>query len=262
MSVFLDTAREAARGAGRLILEHLDTAHTIDNKGGFDFVTETDKLSEDYIRGLISARFPEHHFFCEEQVSAMHEAESALIEKFSGYTWIVDALDGTTNFIRTIPQFAVSIGLAKDGEIIAGAIYDPLRDELFSAEKGKGAFLNGKPIRVSEVTEPEKCILAAGFPAADMQKRAETMRALGETGMRLGSLRVYNCAALILSYVACGRFDASFEQGLHLWDMAAGSLLIAEAGGTVECFDGSPFTLKTTEYRAANPALLRALWRK
>ena len=259
MSVFLTTAEEAARGAGKLILAHLHDTHRVQNKSAFDFVTETDQLSEDFIRGYISERFPDHHFFCEEQVSALDADESTLIEAFDGYTWVVDALDGTTNYIRTIPQFAVSIGLAKDGEIIAGAIYDPMRDELFSAEKGAGAFLNGKPMHVSKVAEPEKCILGIGFPAADMEKRAETMRRLQNCGMHLGSLRLYNCAALLLSYVACGRLDASFEQGIHLWDMAAGTLLIKEAGGTVKDIDCSPFRLTSTGYCAANADLLKAL---
>lgn len=259
MSIFLATAEEAARGAGKLILSHLHDKHRVENKSAFDFVTETDQLSEDFIRGYISERFPDHHFFCEEQVSALDADERTLIEAFDGYTWVVDALDGTTNYIRTIPQFAVSIGLAKDGEIIAGAIYDPMRDELFSAEKGAGAFLNGSPMHVSDVAEPEKCILGAGFPSSDMKKRAETMALIQNCGMHLGSLRLYNCAALLLSYVACGRIDASFEQGIHLWDMAAGTLLIKEAGGSVTDLDGSPFKLTSTQYRAANPVLLGAL---
>lgn len=259
MSLFLKTAEEAARGAGRLILAHLNEKHQVENKSTFDFVTEVDRLSEDFIRGYILERFPDHHFFGEEQVSALGADESSLIEAFEGYTWVVDPVDGTTNFIRTIPQFAVSIGLVKDKELIAGAIYDPMRDELFSAEKDAGAFLNGKPMHVSTVREPEKCILGCGFPAADMQKRAETMANMQSLGMHLGSMRLYNCAAILLSYVACGRIDASFEQGIHLWDMAAGVLLIREAGGEVTDLDGSPFRLTGTQYRAANPDLLKAL---
>ena len=256
MSLFLKTAEEAARGAGRLILAHLNEKHQVENKSTFDFVTEVDRLSEDFIRGYILERFPDHHFFGEEQVSALGADESSLIEAFEGYTWVVDPVDGTTNFIRTIPQFAVSIGLVKDKELIAGAIYDPMRDELFSAEKDAGAFLNGKPMHVSTVREPEKCILGCGFPAADMQKRAETMANMQSLGMHLGSMRLYNCAAILLSYVACGRIDASFEQGIHLWDMAAGILLVKEAGGEVTEPDGSPVTVFSKSNLAGNKELI------
>ena len=256
MSDFLRIAQEAAHGAGRLIIEHCHDKHKIENKIGFDFVTEIDQMSESFIREYISGAFPGHNFFCEEQVSGSGKDEETWLKELTGYTWVVDALDGTTNFIRGIPQFAVSIALVYQGEIIVGVVYDPTRDELFSAEKGQGAFLNGEPIHVSAREQLCDAIVSMGYPASDMTKRADTLERFAKIAMQIGSLRVFNCAAILLSYVACGRTDMTFEEGIHLWDMAAGILLIKEAGGKIAGIDGSEFTIYRKDNLAGNPALV------
>lgn len=255
MSEFLSIAEKAALSAGELVRGHLQEQHVIQCKGGFDFVTEVDRLSEGHIRKIISDAFPTHGFFCEEQVSEETVDEKALLHRLEGYTWVIDALDGTSNFIRGIPQFAVSIALVHDGEVIAGVVYDPSRGELFSAEKGGGAMLNHKPIRVGQVRELKSAIVSFGFPAADFQKRSETLEMAKRIAMNVGSFRIFNCAALLLCYVAAGRTDLSFEQGLHLWDMAAGALMVKEAGGDVTCLNGSGFTIFSTENLAGNAVL-------
>ena len=259
MKSFLEAAQEAARGAGQLVMAHYLDSHKIENKTGFDFVTEMDQMSETYIRNFISSRFPDHHFFCEEQVSSGRMDEDEWLSQFSGYTWVVDAIDGTTNFIRKIPQFVISIALVHDREIIAGAVYDPSRDELFSAAKGKGAFCNGMPIHVSAEKELRNIILSVGFPASDMEQRSQVIERLNLLGMEIGSLRVFNCAALLLCYVASGRTNASFEQGIHLWDMAAGVLIVREAGGVALKLDGTPFHIESRENLVGNPDICRAI---
>ncbi len=258
MTDFLEAARETAVGAGRLVRAHLSDDHVVDKKGLFDFVTEVDQLSETYIRGRIGEMYPDHAFFGEEQVSGSGMDEDTLLHSLRGYTWIVDALDGTTNFIRGIPQFAVSVALVHDGETLAGAVYDPSRDELFSAAKGKGATLNGRPIRVSGVGTLENAIVSVGFPAADLSRRAQTMMMVERLAPRIGSLRVYNCAALLLCYVAAGRTDLSFELGLHAWDMAAGALLVREAGGDVSYANGRTFDVFATENFSGNAGIRNA----
>lgn len=255
MSDFLDIARGAAVKAGALIRSRLGEEHVVERKGMFDFVTQTDRLSETLIRDYISQHVPGHSFFCEEQVSGGLMGEDTLLNNTGEYTWIVDALDGTTNFIRQIPQFAVSIALARRGELIVGAVYDPSRDELFSAQKGSGATLNGRPIQVSQARTLDASILSVGFPAADMKIREETMVFVNRFASALGSLRVYNCASLLLCYLAAGRTDLSMEMGLHLWDMAAGVLLVREAGGIISGVDGLPFDLHARSYLAGNKTL-------
>lgn len=257
MSCFLDVAEKAAKEAGKIVINHIHEKHIVENKAGFDFVTEIDKLSEKFIHDSISSAYPDHSFFCEEQMSSGTIDEDSYLKSLKGYTWIVDALDGTTNFIRGIPQFAISIALIFNCEIIVGVVYDPNRDELFSAEKGKGAFLNGQQIFVSEKTFLEDTILSLGFPASDLYKRADIMKKLTRISMKIGSLRVFNCASLLLCYVSCGRTDWTFEEGIHLWDMAAGILLVKEAGGTVLNIDGTPFSIFSKSNLAGNKEIIK-----
>ena len=256
---FLDTGRKAVLTAGRMIAENTARPHDVCRKSGFDFVTEVDRQSEEIIHGLIHDAFPEHGFFGEEQVSSGGKPEDGLLDEMPEYFWAVDALDGTTNFIRGIPQFAVSAALIHRGEILCGAVYDPSRDELFSALRGHGAELNGRPIRVSSAAKLQDAILSFGFPASDMEKRRQTVDRFIRLAPSLGSLRVFNCAALLLCYTACGRIDATFEQGIHLWDMAAGLLLIEEAGGIVRALDGSPLNIHARENLAGPEPLVKAL---
>ncbi len=256
---FLDVAKEAALSAGRMIRDETKRPHTISRKQGFDFVTEVDRRSEDIIRGVILSAFPDHSFFGEEEVSSGDRSENQLLAEAGEYLWAVDALDGTTNFIRGIPQYAVSVALIRHGQIIAGAVYDPNRDELFSALRGHGAALNGQRIHVSEKKTLEDAILSFGFPASDMVKRRQTVLRFDQLAPLIGSLRVFNCASLLLCYTACGRIDLTFEQGIHLWDMAAGLLLVEEAGGITRGLDGQQLTVYARENLAGPEALVHQL---
>lgn len=258
MPDFLSTAKDAARRAGQLVLRESRSQHKVECKGGFDFVTEVDRMSEELIRSILISAFPEHGFFGEEQISGGSVSEDEALDALPDYAWIVDALDGTTNFIRGIPQYAISIALLHRGRPEVGVIYDPNRDELFSAQRGKGAWLNDQPIHVSDCRDMKNAIVSFGFPAADMERRALTMERISRIGMQVGSLRVFNCAALLLAYAACGRTDLSFEEGLHLWDMAAGILLVSEAGGQVSLLDGSPMDRHSRENLGGNTALREA----
>ena len=254
---YLEIAREAARSAGRMIREETKRPHTVSRKHGFDFVTEVDRRSEEIIRGIILSAFPDHGFFGEEQVSSDSRPEDQILKEAGEYLWAVDALDGTTNFIRGIPQYAVSVALVRRGQILAGAVYDPNRDELFSALRGHGAELNGRPIRISGTESLSDAILSFGFPASDMEKRRQTVQRFNLLSPLLGSLRVFNCASLLLCYTACGRIDLTFEQGIHLWDMAAGLLLIEEAGGVALDLGGHPLTVFARENLAGPEPLVR-----
>ena len=256
---FLDTARKAVLTAGRMIAGNTARRHDVSRKSGFDFVTEVDRQSEEIIRSLIHDAFPDHGFFGEEQVSSGEKSEDRLLEEMPEYFWAVDALDGTTNFIRGIPQFAVSAALIHRGEILAGAVYDPSRDELFSALRDHGAELNGRPIRISPAKRLQDAILSFGFPASDMEMRRQTVERFIRLAPSLGSLRVFNCASLLLCYTACGRIDVTFEQGIHLWDMAAGLLLVEEAGGIVRAVDGSPLDIHARENLAGPEPLIQEL---
>ena len=256
---FLNVAKEAAMSAGRMIRQETKLPHTVSRKHGFDFVTEVDRRSEEIIRGVILSAFPDHGFFGEEEVSSGGCSEDQLLAEAGEYLWAVDALDGTTNFIRGIPQYAVSVALIRRGQIIAGAVYDPNRDELFSALRGHGAALNGQPIHVSGAETLSDAILSFGFPASDMEMRRQTVQRFDRLAPLLGSLRVFNCASLLLCYTACGRIDLTFEQGIHLWDMAAGLLLVEEAGGVTRALSGQPLTIFARENLAGPEALVSQL---
>ncbi len=256
---FLAVAKEAALASGRMIREETARKHTVSRKQGFDFVTDVDRRSEEIIRGVIRKAFPEHGFFGEEEVSSGDRSEDQLLDEAPEYLWVVDALDGTTNFIRGIPQYAVSVALLQGGEPLAGAVYDPSRDELFSALRGRGAAVNGRPLAVSAVPALSDAILSFGYPASDLSLRAETVRRFKALSPHLGSIRVFNCASLLLCYTACGRIDLTFEQGIHLWDMAAGLLLVQEAGGIVCALDGTPLNPHSRENLAGPEPLVRKL---
>ena len=261
-TAFLETAEAAARTAGQMIREETSRSHTVSCKQGFDFVTEVDRRSEEIVQNIIRTAYPDHSFFGEEQVSADPRPEDEVLDAAGENLWVVDALDGTTNFIRGIPQFAVSVALVQRGTITAGAVYDPSRDELFSAARGQGAFLNGRPIHVSRARSLSESILSFGFPASDMEKRSRTVERFLRVSPLLGSIRVFNCASLLLCYTACGRIDLTFEQGIHLWDMAAGLLLVEEAGGITCGLDGAPLSLHARENLAGPEPLVSALLEK
>ena len=256
---YLETAKKAALTAGQMIRAESSRPHTISHKQGFDFVTEVDRRSEEIVRDVIKKAFPEHGFFGEEETSAHPDQEDSLLDKVNDPFWVVDPLDGTTNFIRGIPQYAVSVALVCGGRIEAGAVYDPNREELFSALRGCGAALNGQPIRVSGAQRLSDAILSFGYPASDMKLREKTVERFNCLSPLLGSIRVFNCASLLLCYTACGRIDLTFEEGIHLWDMAAGLLLIEEAGGVTLSLSGQKLTLHTRENLAGPEALVREL---
>jgi myo-inositol-1(or 4)-monophosphatase len=216
-----------------------------------DLVTEADRSSEKLIRERLTAAFPGHGIYGEEGTRDQMESE---------FRWYVDPLDGTTNFAHGFPAFCVILGLERrapglakdaDGEIIAGVIYDPLRDEMFSAERGKGAFLNGKAIHVSKTRTLAESLTATGFPS-HKRHSSPNMHFYQEITLRSHGVRRAGSAGLDLAYVACGRLDGFWEFNLNPWDTSAGILLVEEAGGTVTHFDGGKFTLDSREVFATN----------
>lgn len=244
--------------AGALIRRFYHSAVETEYKGDVDLVTEADRSSERLISERLHSRFPSHGIYGEEGTRDRMEGE---------YRWYVDPLDGTTNFAHRFPVFCVSMGLehrpaslpaGRDGQLVAGVIYDPMREELFVTEKGKGAYLNGRRIHVSQTTELGEGLLATGFPS---RKRHDNpnIHFYQEITLRSHGVRRAGSAALDLAYTACGRFDGFWEFNLNPWDTAAGVLLVTEAGGTVTSFDGSPFHLDSREVLATNGLILAEL---
>jgi myo-inositol-1(or 4)-monophosphatase len=231
-----------AREAGALIMRHFHEHLKVEYKGEADLVTVADRASEALIRERLREQFPSHDVLGEEQ---------GLSDRGSDYRWYVDPLDGTTNFAHGFPVFCVSMALEHLGQRIAAVVYDPTRDELFSAEKGRGAQLNGKPCRVSQTSRLQECLVATGFPSHKRHKNPN-IYFYHQITLRTHGVRRAGSAALDLCNVACGRFDAFWEFNLNPWDTAAGVLLVEEAGGKVSRFDGSPFELNSRETLASN----------
>jgi myo-inositol-1(or 4)-monophosphatase len=240
---FKKTAIDAAKSAGLLLKRNIGRRHTIEFKGVIDVVTEMDIKAEDMIMKTIKARFPEHGILTEESF----EQKSG-----SGYRWIIDPLDGTTNYSHGFPIFCVSIALEREGEIILGVVFNPMLNELFTAEKGKGAYLNNKRIRVSGISELTKSLLATGFPYDVRTSRDNNISHFANFAVRAQAIRRAGSAALDMCYVACGRFDGFWELKLKPWDTAAAMLIIKEAGGIVTDFKGSAFSLYSGETLASN----------
>lgn len=225
-----------ARDAGRVLLEKFGRIEKITKKGDINLVTEADLASEALITERIRSYYPRHGILAEE-------SGEAIISGGDGENkWIIDPLDGTTNYAHGYPCFCVTLALENKGEIVLGVTYDPTRDELFAAEKGNGATLNGKPIRVSKTNELGNAMLVTGFPY-DVKDRGRFARHLTEFLLRSRAVRRDGSAAIDMAYVACGRFDGFWEEGLNPWDVAAGKLLIEEAGGQLSYYDGSPFSI-------------------
>lgn len=242
MNNFLDVAIETAREAGAILLTEFDRPVKISYKGEVDIVTQADRRSEEAIVSRLRAHFPKHAIVAEEGSGR---------ESDSPYRWHVDPLDGTTNFAHGYPCFAVSLGLEEAGEPIVGVIFQPVTGELFTAVKGEGAFLNQKPIEVSRIEKLATSLLATGFPSV---KRAQNpnIRYYWDFTLRSHGVRRDGSAAMDLAAVACGRFEGFWEFGLHTWDVAAGLLLVREAGGTVTQFNGQPYRLGDRELLASN----------
>jgi myo-inositol-1(or 4)-monophosphatase len=249
--VFIPKAEEIAREAGARLREFYAAGVTTEYKGAADLVTVADRTVEKLVRERLSVAFPEHGIYGEEGTRDRLEGE---------FRWYVDPLDGTTNFAHAVPHFAVSMGLeqraaglaeGEDGVLVAGVIYDPMRDEMYVAEQGKGAWLNGKRLHASEAATLEESLVATGFPS---RKRHESpnIHFYQEFTLRSHGARRLGSAALDLAYVAAGRYEAFWEFNLNPWDTAAGILLVEEAGGVVTDFNGQHYKLESKEILASN----------
>jgi myo-inositol-1(or 4)-monophosphatase len=250
----LNVAVKAARAAGAIINRAaLDVeAVRISQKQVNDFVTEVDQQSERVIIDTLLSAYPDHGILAEESGST-HGNPNA------DHIWIIDPLDGTTNFIHGFPVYCVSIALQVRGKLEQAVVYDPTRNDLFTATKGRGAFLNDRRIRVSKRTRLNECLLSTGFPFRPEDDFDKYLRLMGEVMQRTAGLRRPGAAALDLAYVAAGFSDGFFEMGLQPWDMAAGALLITEAGGLVGNFTGEANFLEQKECLAANPRIYAQL---
>jgi len=241
---FLEVAWEAADAAGSLIRERWQQPKEIDFKGAIDLVTSVDRESERRIVEILRRNFPNHSILAEE--------ETNLVGAERDHCWIIDPLDGTTNFAHGYPQFCVSIALEHEEQIILGIVYDPLRRECFRAIKDRGATLNGTPIRTSAAQELDKSLLATGFPY-DRRANADFYLAFFKGFMtRCQGIRRGGAAALDLCYLACGRIDGFWELKLRPWDTAAGGLIVEEAGGKLTDFSGNPFSIRGNETLGSN----------
>ena len=249
--LFLATAVEAVLRAGSLQMAQFCTDLKIEKKGAIDLVTEVDLAVERNFREMIAERFPDHAVLAEEMGSAG--------EATGRHCWIFDPLDGTTNYAHGLPIFASSLALEIDGVITVGAIYDPSRRELFTATLGGGAYLNGVPMRVSSTATLIDALLVTGFPYTVHETGDDLVSLFAAFLSKAQAVRRLGSAALDLCYVAAGRMDAFWEQHLKPWDMAAGALMLAEAGGKVTSLDGSPFDVRKGQLMASNGALHGAL---
>jgi myo-inositol-1(or 4)-monophosphatase len=249
-SKYLAVATEAVLEAGAIQKAHYGQEIEIFKKGVIDLVTEVDRTCEDAILRRLRSAFPGHDIVTEE---------SQLTQTGSRYVWFVDPLDGTTNFAHGYPFFCTSVALTVDGVAVAGAVYDPLKDELFTAARGAGAHLNGRRLRVSAATELLQSLLITGFPYDLRDDLQAKLRLFNRFMGHARAIRRDGAAALDLCYVAAGRVDGFWEERLQPWDMMAGVVMIEEAGGLMTRFDGSPVGLSADEMVAAGPALHAAM---
>ncbi len=243
---FLDIAANIARNAGALLLEYLPLdakEKHIRYKSEIDIVTEADIRSQEYIADRLQTSLPDHGILAEEDLETQGQRE---------FVWIVDPLDGTTNFAHTYPIFCVSIGLAHHDVLVAGVVYDPNFDELFTAEKDKGAQLNGEAINVSNTSKLSESLLATGFPYWTRERPGRLFDHFRIFTLKAHGVRRAGSAALDMCAVACGRLDGFWEEGLKPWDTAAASVIVNEAGGMISKFDNSPFDLYTPQILATN----------
>ncbi|HEV7645620.1 MAG TPA: inositol monophosphatase family protein [Pyrinomonadaceae bacterium] len=241
----LNFAKQTAHDAGMLLLEKFGRKISITKKGDINLVTEADLASEKLIIERIRSYYPKHSILAEES------GDAVVIEGGSDHKWIVDPLDGTTNYAHGYPCFAVTIAVEHQGEIVVGVTYDPTRDEMFAAESGEGATLNNKKISVSAAEELKDALVVTGFPYNFMEK-PDFAEHLKKFLLNARGVRRDGSAALDMAYLACGRFDGFWEEGLNPWDMAAGKLLVEEAGGVLTGYDGSVFNIYQPPLCASN----------
>lgn len=247
-------AAELARSAGDVLRERLNETRRIDTKAtGNDLVTDADRAAEQVVLSALRTRFPDHGVLSEESGAV----------STGGLRWIVDPLDGTTNYAHRVPHFSVSIAVEgpwRDGRaVLAAAVFDPMRDELFSAAKEQGATLNGVVLSTSHATSLAQSLLCSGFPY-DLPARADLVLGLfGRLAVKSRGMRRFGSAALDLAWLAAGRYDGYWEFGLKPWDVSAGALLVEEAGGRITCIDGSPWSPAFGDVVAAGPEVFDAL---
>ncbi|MGQ9508118.1 MAG: inositol monophosphatase family protein [Thermodesulfobacteriota bacterium] len=240
---YLEVAIAAAKEAGKIQKRYFGSSFQIEYKGEINPVTDVDRLCDRTISEILLQAFPEHDFLTEE---------APFKKKGSPYRWIIDPIDGTTNYLHGYPCFCVSIALEIDGEVYLGVVYNPILDELFISEKGNGAYLNGKRLSVSQEKDIGKSFLSTGFPY-DVHKEADFyLRYFRQFIIKSFAIRRPGSAALDLCYLAAGRFDGFWEMKLHPWDVAAGTLMVIEAGGRVSDFRGRPFNIYSEEILASN----------
>ncbi|HPL63520.1 MAG: inositol monophosphatase family protein [Syntrophales bacterium] len=250
----LKFAESTAAEAGRFLRERLNSKHSVDYKGEINIVTEEDRMSEEIIKSEIRKRCPGHGILAEETPETGRGAE---------FRWIIDPLDGTTNYAHGYPVFCVSLALEKNSSVLLGVIYNPMLEEMFTARAGGGAFLNGKRICVSSVADLSRSLLATGFPYDIRTDRFNNLDYFAAMAVKAQAIRRAGSAALDLAYTACGRFDGFWELKLKPWDTAAGCLLLAEAGGKITDLDGNEHRMDSAHIVASNgmihDQMLRAL---
>jgi myo-inositol-1(or 4)-monophosphatase len=252
MHPMLNIAVRAARRAGAIINRAAlgGDALVVRAKRVNDYVTQIDRAAEEAIIEIARKAYPDHGFLAEESGTTAKDAE---------YRWIIDPLDGTTNFIHGFPQYGVSIGIEHRGTLAHAVVYDPLKNELFTASKGRGAFLNDRRVRVSKCTRLQDALIGTGFPFKEVSRLELYTKQLARLMQSSAGIRRAGAAALDLAYVACGRLDGFWELGLSPWDMAAGVLLIQEAGGLVGDLEGEARFMESGDICAGTPKIFPAL---
>ncbi len=252
----LITVKKALTAGGAVVRRGFHKPTQVRYKGVADPFTQIDLASEKAVFGVISKAFPSHAFLAEE--SAFQKGQALSKSRPDQYRWIVDPLDGTVNFIHRIPQSCVSVAVECGGVLLAGGVFDPFRDEMFLAAKGQGATLNGRKIRVSLERKPLRSLVVTGFPYQHQKEPRKHALFIAPFLEKFADLRRLGAAALDLSWIACGRVDAYFEFGLKPWDVAAGALLVSEAGGKVTNFRGKPMNIDDSAQTAATNGLLHS----
>lgn len=240
---FLKIAEQAGRTAGSILLKHLGKPLDVEFKGDVDLVTKIDRLSEEAIVSIILKAYPDHQILAEEGTNQTGKSK---------YRWIIDPLDGTTNYAHSFPCFAVSIGLEVSGEMVAGVVFDPVRDECFTAMERGGAYLNGRAIHISEVKTLDRALLATGFPYDRRENPDNYLSLFRKFMVRAQEIRRPGSASIDLCYLASGRIDGFWECKLKPWDVAAASVIVVEAGGRISDFKGNKFSIFGNETLASN----------
>ena len=252
----VEQARAIARSAGALLVDLRKRETLVERKGEIDFVTDADRQSEALIIRRIRDVFPSDFIWAEES----GKAHGGISDRWGeGFAWVIDPLDGTTNFVHSIPHIAVSLGITYRGDAVGGVVFDPYRDELFEAVRGEGAFLNERPIEVTRTFELSQSLIATGFPYDRREHLPALLKRAERVMMEAHGIRRNGVAALDLCWLACGRFDGFYEEGLKPWDTCAGSVIILESGGQLSTYDGRDFDILAPELVASNGRIHQSL---